>query len=220
MLRAVIFDLDATLVDSGTAMDAAAVAWARTRGHVDPDVVARWNDISARNYARHQLREITFAEQRRERVREFLCADLSESEADAHFAEYLALYEAGWTAFADAPDALARVREEGLVIAVLTNGEQTQQMKKLAHCGLTDAVDLLVASSTLPFGKPHPIAFTETLSRLGIAADEAVMVGDHLEHDILAAEAVGIRAILVDRAGVHPEHPGERVSTLAAVRLP
>jgi FMN phosphatase YigB (HAD superfamily) len=39
------------------------------------------------------------------------------------------------------------------------------------------------------------------LELLGVVADEAVMVGDTIEDDIEGARAVGMRALLVDRAG-------------------
>ena len=42
------------------------------------------------------------------------------------------------------------------------------------------------------------------------------MVGDSFEDDVEGARAVGIRAILVDRDGVHPEEP-DRIDTLLAL---
>jgi FMN phosphatase YigB (HAD superfamily) len=40
-----------------------------------------------------------------------------------------------------------------------------------------------------------------------VAAGEAVMVGDTLEDDIHGAEAIGMRAVLVDRDGRYPDAP-------------
>ncbi|HET9658310.1 MAG TPA: hypothetical protein VFP72_23360, partial [Kineosporiaceae bacterium] len=72
MLQAVFFDLDGTLVDQATAAATAVVPWAADHGITDPDVAQRWAAISEVYYTRYQRRELTFAGQRRWRVREFL----------------------------------------------------------------------------------------------------------------------------------------------------
>lgn len=89
----------------------------------------------------------------------------------------------------------------GVRRAVLTNGVEDQQHRKLRATGLPLAVDLVICSSSLSAGKPDPRAFHEALSRLGLAADEVLMVGDSVENDVRGASAVGIRAVLLDRSG-------------------
>jgi putative hydrolase of the HAD superfamily len=44
------------------------------------------------------------------------------------------------------------------------------------------------------------------LELLDVGAGDAVMVGDTVEDDVDGALAVGMRAVLVDREGRHPEH--------------
>jgi putative hydrolase of the HAD superfamily len=207
MLSAVLFDLDDTLVDQVTASSAAVVAWAAGLGVTGPDVPARWAAVSERHYARYQTREITFTGQRRERVRDFLGAELSDDEADELFGGYLRRYEAGWTVFGDAVPALRRARTAGLTVAVLTNGDEDQQRRKLDRLGLAPEIDVLIASSVLPAGKPDPRAFGHAAGLLGIAAERALMVGDSLEKDVRGALAAGLPAVLLDRAGVHA-NPG------------
>ena len=46
-------------------------------------------------------------------------------------------------------------------------------------------------------GKPSPTMFHEALAGLGLDASEAVMVGDDLANDVLAAQRVGMRGVLV-----------------------
>ncbi|MEU8661553.1 HAD family hydrolase [Actinoplanes philippinensis] len=213
-MRAVIFDLDDTLVDQVTASGAAVVAWAATVGVTGPDVRARWAAVSERHYARYQSREITFAGQRRERVREFLAADLTDAEADALFAGYLERYEAGWTIFDDAIPALRRVRAAGLTAAVLTNGDEGQQRRKLDRLGLSCEIDVLVASSSLPAGKPDPRAYRHVVDLLGLPPAAALMVGDSLEKDVRGALAAGLPAVLLDRSGAHPDVEVRRIGSL------
>ncbi|GIF38098.1 haloacid dehalogenase [Actinoplanes xinjiangensis] len=213
-LRAIVFDLDDTLVDQVTASGAAVVAWAATLGVTGPDVPGRWAALSERHYARYQLREITFSGQRRERVREFLGAELSDAEADGLFAGYLERYEAGWTVFGDAIPALRRVRAAGLTAAVLTNGDEGQQRRKLDRLGLAPEIDLMVASSSLPAGKPDPRAYRHVVDLLGVAAGAALMVGDSLVRDVRGALAAGLPAVLLDRFDAHPTTDVRRIRTL------
>lgn len=215
MLRTVIFDLDDTLVDQKTAAQSAVVVWAQEHGLVGPEVVERWAAISNAHYERYQAREITFAEQRRVRTREFLDIDVDDEQADALFAGYLERYEAGWTTFDDAVPALRRARDQGLTVAILTNGDHDHQTVKLERLGLAGEVDVLIASSTLAAGKPDPRAFTETLSRIGVAAEQALMVGDSLENDVEGALGAGVAAVLLDRYDEHPDAGHPRVRTLA-----
>jgi putative hydrolase of the HAD superfamily len=215
VMRAVLFDLDDTLVDQRTAARVAVVGWAAGLGIADADVAQRWARISTRCYALYQSRELTFTQQRRERVREFLDAPLTDQQADALFADYLERYEAGWAVFEDAVPAVRRARAVGLPVVVLTNGEENQQRRKLGRLGLAHEIDLLVASSMMPAGKPDPRAFRHAVDLIGVDAGEAMMVGDSLPIDVLGAQAAGLRAVLVDRADAHADTDVPRVRSLS-----
>lgn len=218
--RAVLFDLDDTLVDQVGAARSAAVAWAATLGIRDPGVYDRWALISERHYARGQRREISFQGQRRERVREFLGRTLTDTEADELFAGYLERYEAGWTAFDDALPALRRLRAAGVTVGILTNGDESQQRRKLDRVGLAGEIDLLIASSGLPAGKPDPRAFQHAVTLLGVEPARVLMVGDSLEKDVRGALAAGLPAVLLDRDGDHGGAPADRIRTLDELKAP
>lgn len=214
MLRAVIFDLDDTLVDHRTASAAAVVSWAASHDIADPEVRARWAAISEVHYSRYQRRELTFAQHRRARVRDFFDVDVDDARADVLFSGYLERYQAAWTAFADAAPALRRAREAGLHILVLTNGEESHQRLKLEKVGLADEVDVLVASSALPAAKPDPRAFLHALDRVEADPAEALMVGDSIHHDVRGALAAGLDAVLLDRHDAHRDAGTRRIATL------
>lgn len=213
-LRAVVFDLDETLLDQASASQAAVLSWASSLGFADTDIAGRWATISSRHYARYQLREITFEDQRRERVREFLDQSLTDDEASEAFRGYLNRYEDGWTLFPDAVPALRRAREAGRSVAILTNGDRDQQLRKLDRFGLISKIDLLVCSSELPFGKPHPSAFSAVTDALGVTARESIMIGDSLRNDYQGAQDFGMHAVLVDRHGALTHAEVESVTSL------
>ena len=213
-LRAVLFDLDGTLVDQQSAAAAAVVEWAAEHGITDPGVADRWAELSEKHYMRYQRRELTFPEQRRQRVRAFLDVQVSDEEADELFSGYLHRYEAGWTLFEDAVPTLRKVREAGLAAVVFTNGNEDHQRYKVDRLGLADEIDVLISSETLPAGKPDPRAFLQTVDRLGLTMSDVLMVGDSLEKDVRGALAVGIDAVLIDRYDVHAAAGVRRVRSL------
>jgi len=204
-VRAVIFDLDETLLDQASASKAALIDWAASLGLNEPGDADRWAQISSRHYARYQLREISFEDQRRERVREFLEQPLSDEEASVVFGGYLERYEAGWMLFPDALPALRRARESARAVAILTNGDRAQQIRKLQRFDLLSEIDLLLCSSELPYGKPHPSAFSAVINGLGTTAAQSTMVGDSLRNDYYGAQDFGMRAILIDRLSAHSD---------------
>lgn len=214
MLRAVLFDLDDTLVDQQSAAAAAVLVWAAEHGITDDDVSRRWSEISEVHYARYQRRQLSFAQQRRERVRAFLGVDADDKHADELFAGYLQRYEDGWTLFGDAVPALRRARAAGMTVAVFTNGDEEHQRFKLEKFGIIDEVDAVIASSSLSAGKPDRRAFEAALTHVHANPDEALMVGNSLHKDVLGALDAGLDAVLLDRHDMHAEASVQRIRTL------
>jgi putative hydrolase of the HAD superfamily len=219
VLKVVLFDLDDTLVDQEGASRAALLDWLPELGLDLADreeLVTAWATIAEAAYGRYQRRELTFAEQRRVRVREFLGSDASDDEADELFSGYLTRYERGWAAFGDAVPALRRVRDAGLVVAVLTNGGAVHQRLKLDRTGLAEHLDVVVSTDDLPAGKPDPRAYAVACEILGVVPGDVLMVGNDVEKDYLGPLDAGLGAVLLDREGRHPEVT-DRIRTLAEV---
>jgi len=113
----------------------------------------------------------------------------------------------------DARAVLDALRAHGLRLGLISNGQ-----RDLVEFAEHHALEVDVAIGSLEHGriKPHPSIFERALTALDVAADDTAMVGDSLEDDIVGARSLGIRAILVDREGLHPEEP-DRVESLAAL---
>ena len=108
------------------------------------------------------------------------------------------------TIYADVEPVLFSLRQSGLALGVISNMNRTGEA--LAEdLGLTGLVDFVVTSLEVGAEKPNPAIFNVALSRGGVAADEAVHVGDQLTSDIDGARAVGIHPVLIDRDGNHPD---------------
>lgn len=109
----------------------------------------------------------------------------------------------------DVLDTLAMLRARGLKIGLLSNRSGVLD-EFVVHHALD--VDAHLTSSAHGKTKPHATIFRRLLEELAVAPEEAVMVGDTIEDDIEGARAIGMRAILLDRAGRHPDV--ERIESL------
>ena len=68
--------------------------------------------------------------------------------------------------------------------------------------------------------KPHPSIFRAALHRIGATADEALMVGDSMKHDVLGASQVGMRAVLLARSGLVGDRPQDIPVISSLLELP
>jgi HAD superfamily hydrolase (TIGR01662 family) len=115
--------------------------------------------------------------------------------------------------YEDTLPALAALREHGLRIGLVSNGQR--DLDEFArHHGLD--VDVCIGSLKHGRVKPHRSIFEAALAALGTAPSDAAMVGDSYADDIEGARALGMRAILLDRDGLHPGEP-DRIDTLLAL---
>jgi HAD superfamily hydrolase (TIGR01662 family) len=113
----------------------------------------------------------------------------------------------------DALPALEELRRHGLRIGLVSNGQR--DLDEFArHHGLD--VDACVGSLRHGHVKPHRSIFDAALEALAAEPQDAAMVGDSYADDIEGARALGMRAILLDRDGLHVGEP-DRIDPLLAL---
>lgn len=204
-IEAVVWDVDDTLFDY-TAADRAGM-----RGHLvaegllerfgtPEDALARWREITDAQWARFAAGEVTFEDQRRDRVRVFLGAGMTDAEADAWFLRYVGHYEAAWSVFPDvlpALDALAASHRH----AVLSNSSIHVQDRKLRTLGLYDRFEAVLCAAELGVSKPQAEAFLAACEALGLPPERVAYVGDHPEIDGRGAAEAGLLSVWIDRGG-------------------
>jgi HAD superfamily hydrolase (TIGR01549 family) len=118
-----------------------------------------------------------------------------------------------FTLYEDALPVLAELRRHALRIGLVSNGQRDLEEFVVHHALDVDAV---VGSKSHGRTKPHPSIFLSALEALGAAPDETAMVGDSYEDDIEGARSLGMRGILLDRDGRHPDAE-DRIDTLFAL---
>jgi putative hydrolase of the HAD superfamily len=119
---------------------------------------------------------------------------------------------AGGFVYPDTMPFLERLRERGITAAIVSNcGEFTRDL--LISLGVAAYVDALVLSCEVGTIKPAPRIYRHALTRLGVAAQDALFVDDQALF-CTGAEALGISAVRIVR---HGELPAGAVRSLAEV---
>ncbi|GAA0137264.1 HAD family hydrolase [Paenibacillus sp. YSY-4.3] len=87
-------------------------------------------------------------------------------------------------------------------LLLLTNGCPALQQEKLDGVPeLAPFFDEIIISGAFGKGKPDSTIFRHALERLGVEANEAIMVGDKLTTDIIGSLGVGMTAVWINRVG-------------------
>jgi HAD superfamily hydrolase (TIGR01549 family) len=105
--------------------------------------------------------------------------------------------------YEDVLPVLEALREEGLKIGLVSNSARDVHDFARHH-----ALEIDAGISSFYHGKtkPHASIFTAVLDLLDVEPGDAAMVGDTFDDDIAGALAIGMRAVLVDRLGLHEDY--------------
>jgi HAD superfamily hydrolase (TIGR01549 family) len=205
-LRAVLFDVDFTLVKPGPDLgpDGYRRMAARYGFDLDPSRYDEARRAALATLERHPELEhdeevwVLFTERiirgmGGDSERAYECAaEMTRAWEHAHNFE---LYD-------DVSPTLAALRARALKLALVSNTARDLDAFVVHHAL---EVDFAVSSRAHGKVKPHESIFRAALERLGIAPGEAAMVGDSPEDDIEGARALGIRPFLIDREGRFPD---------------
>jgi len=126
---------------------------------------------------------------------------------------------ANWLADPAAPPILERLRTRKLSLGVLSNFDY-RLYRILEGLSLRARFDSITISSEAGYAKPAPEIFRAALARHGVAADEAIHIGDSDTHDLAGARAIGMPAIIVDAgldAPLRVDNGHVRVRSLASI---
>lgn len=194
-LKAIIFDLDGTLVDSARDLQDATNVLLSEQG-LRPVSLDEVKSMIGDGAAKLVERAIVATGGDNTRLPELV-------------ARFLKIYEGNASrhtqAYPGVPDTLKSLHGLGLALAVVTNKPYAATLEILEALGLRGFFGAVVGGDTLAERKPHPAPLLLALERLGVAPEAALMVGDNY-HDAQAARAAGVRAFAVTYGYSHKPH--------------
>lgn len=91
--------------------------------------------------------------------------------------------------------ALLKLKEMGLRLGIITDGNPIKQWEKIIRLDLDDFFENVVISDFEGVKKPHPKIYQKALKIFKVNAEETIMVGDRLYSDIYGAKRVGMHTV-------------------------
>jgi HAD superfamily hydrolase (TIGR01509 family) len=116
------------------------------------------------------------------------------------------------------PGALARLRDAGYRLAVLSNTESNLR-DRIKAAGIEPFFETLVISAEVGSEKPDRKIFDEALRRMAVAPEHALHVGDFYSIDVVGARGAGIPAVMLDAKGLSPDRDVTRVASLTELTI-
>jgi putative hydrolase of the HAD superfamily len=220
---AVLFDFYGTLAESdGTGLRVADVL--TEHGYELPDDVARryWQDgLDGIEHDEHSVSREHYVAWQTRRLHGLLgeCG-VDRATADAIIARLQAASaRPKMRAYDDAADVLARLRAEGVVVAVCSNWDW-DLAEAVEEAGLTTHVDILISSAWVGARKPHSRIYMHALEELDLEPDAVLFVGDTWNCDVDGPLAHGMRPVYVRRAHREPDSTAPEMVPADVVVLP
>jgi HAD superfamily hydrolase (TIGR01509 family) len=183
MIKAVIFDIDGTLVDS---VDLHAQAWKETFKHFGKDIP--YEDVRHQiGKGGDQLMPVFFSKEELDKFGK----EMEEYRGRLFKRDFLPKVRP----FSRVRELFERIIHDGLRIALASSAkeEELKEYKRIAH--IEDLVEEETSADDADKSKPHPDIFEAALERLGdIKPTEAIVVGD-TPYDAQAAGKINLRTI-------------------------
>lgn len=213
MIRAVLFDLDDTLIfayaNPAPAWRAVAEEFSEEIGDAPLDTIAQALADSTtvflsddENRRRWRLEAVAT---RRAVVRDALVnagfphlGDLAPEIGD----RYAAYREENMYLYPDAIAVIDAFRARGMKLGLVTNGATEVQNWKIDQFDLRERFDHFQVEEEAGFGKPDGRAYVESLAALDVDPADAIMIGDDLVWDVLAPKRLGMKGVWCNRFGL------------------
>ncbi|WP_189002544.1 HAD family hydrolase [Deinococcus roseus] len=190
MFKAILFDLDQTLLDRK-----------RTFRHFIEDQHQR-HDMLQQIPRDAFLEDLTvlddngYGDKHRAYHAILKKYDLNTIHTDLLYQDFRGNYARCAQPYPDTHEVLQALQAAGFRMGIITNGMTATQATKMQSIGVEPFMEVALISEQEGIKKPNPEIFQRALQRMGLAASEVLFVGDHPENDVRAAQGVGMKAVL------------------------
>ncbi len=92
---------------------------------------------------------------------------------------------------------LIKLREKGLKLGIISDAPKLKAWLRLTGIGLADFFDaVLTVDDVKGKEKPHPLPFSEIMKKLKVKPEEVIFIGDNPSRDIKGANQAGMHTVL------------------------
>ena len=190
MIKAVIFDLDGTLLNRDKSVkkfiDNQYDRLNKWINHIPKeDYVTRFIELDNRGYVwkdkvyqqltdEFEIRGVTW---------------------EALLQDYISHFKNHCEPFPNLFDLLEELRNNQLILGIITNGMGQFQMDNIKALGIEQYFDAILVSEWEGLKKPDPTIFLRALYQLNVSPNQSAYVGDHPENDVKASQKAGMNGI-------------------------
>ena len=192
MIKAIIFDLDNTLVDfmllKNNAVEAAIHAM------VDAGLEMSYDEARDKIDAIYDREGIEY-QQVFDQLLKDIYGKVDHKIMSAGIVAYRKAREAALKPYPKVFPTLIELIKMGIKLAVVTDAPAKEAWLRLSYLNFHHIFDIVVTFDDTGERKPSPAPFNRALEMLGVKGDECLMIGDWAEKDMVGAKAVGMKTV-------------------------
>ncbi len=192
MIKAVIFDLDNTLLDFKKMKEHGVYAAIRAmiEAGLDCDEEEAFNFIFEVYHRKGWEYQLIFDD-----FIKYKTGEISNKLLATAIVAYRRAKEASLLVYPNVRQTLIHLIKHGIKIAVVSDAPSREAWMRIYYLNLHHVFDVVLTFDDTKEYKPSPVPFKMALKQLNINPDEALMVGDWPERDVVGASQVGIKTV-------------------------
>lgn len=191
MIKAILFDLDNTLINFLQFKIETAKAASRAMRRMGLE--APENELYGKIFSVYDEKGIEYQKTFYDVVAQYgLEVNLAEKVQQAAILAYLQKKFEVLKPYPNVLPTLAKLREKGIRLGIVTDAPRNKAWQRLILAGLQNEFDFVITHDDTKAMKPHPSPFYVALKKLEILPGACLFVGDNPERDIKGAKEVGM----------------------------